>query len=67
MGGNASEQQVVEAFKILTADANVKALLAGLTLVHFSTQPEPSLSLDSLDCLTYHISSAHVKPKCRRG
>jgi succinyl-CoA synthetase beta subunit len=30
VGGNASEQQVVEAFKILTADAKVKALLVNI-------------------------------------
>ena len=30
VGGNASEQQVVEAFKILTADPQVKALLVNI-------------------------------------
>jgi len=30
VGGNASEQQVVEAFKILTADTKVKALLVNI-------------------------------------
>lgn len=30
VGGNASEQQVVEAFKILTADAKVKALMVNI-------------------------------------
>ena len=30
VGGNASEQQVVEAFKILTADPKVKALLVNI-------------------------------------
>jgi len=41
-------------------------LLAGLTLVHFSAQPEPFVSLKPFNHPMYPTKSAHVKPKSGR-